>query len=220
MIPLKQTNETDPLLRNAEKAIDQEEFSPMDPPKAYSPPVESEIGYAEMHPFLQSLMDQHESLIAVMDKFEETLAKVSSDGLDRELHGEITEFYRNLDEEMTHHNALEEKLLFTLLRQRLIESGDHSNGPEKTTAVEMLEDDHVKFLQLAAISFNFIGLAGRLPDGASAAMTLDAGIEQGKVLIEQLRLHIFRENSVVFPMAQERITTAEFDAMHGGERLL
>jgi hemerythrin-like domain-containing protein len=218
MISLKQLKDTDPLLRNAEKLMDQEEFSPMDPPEAYAPPAESEIGYNEMHPFLQGLMDQHKSLISVMDRFEDTLARVASDGLDRELHGEITEFYRNLDEELTTHNALEEKFLFSLLRKRLIESGDHSNGQEKTTAVEMLEDDHVKFLQLAAISFNFIGLAGRLPDGASAAMTLDAGMEQGKVLIEQLRLHIFREDNVVFPMAQERITTDEFDAMQRGIR--
>ena len=213
MIPLKQLKDTDPLLRNAEKALDEEEFSPMDPPDAFSPPAATELSYDDMHPFLQGLMDEHKELISVLEAFESTLERIAADGLSRELHREISDFFRQLDEDMIRHNMVEEKILFPLLRERFLESGDHSNGPEQTTAVEMLEDDHIKFMQLAAISFNFIGLAGRLPDGASAAMTLDAGLEQGKVLVEQLRLHIFREDNVVFPMAQERISAAEFDAM-------
>jgi len=213
MIPLKQLKDTDPLLRNAEKAMEEEEFSPMDPPDAFSPPAATEVGYDDMHPFLQGLMDDHKTLTSVLEAFESTLGKIASDGLNRELHKEISDFFRQLDEDMIRHNMVEEKILFPLLRERLLDSGDHSNGPERTTAVEMLEDDHIKFMQLAAISFNFIGLAGRLPDGASAAMTLDAGMEQGKVLVEQLRLHIFREDNVVFPMAQERITADEFEKM-------
>lgn len=212
MIQLKQLKKTDPLLRNAEKAMEEEEFSPMDPPDAFSPPAAAEMSYDDMHGFLQGLMDDHKIMTGVLKTFESTLEKIASDGLTRELHKEISDFFRQLDEDMIQHNMVEEKILFPLLRERLIESGDHSNGPEQHTAIEMLEDDHIKFMQLAAISFNFIGLAGRLPDGASAAMTLDAGMEQGKVLIEQLRLHIFREDNIVFPMAQERISAAEFDA--------
>lgn len=211
MIDLKQLKNTDPLLRNAEKAMDEEGFSPMDPPDAYSPPAEPSVGYEDMHPFLQGLMDDHKKMIAILDTFEKTLEGIAENGLNREDHDGVTDFFRSLDEEMTRHNLVEEKILFPLLEERLLESGDHSNGPERHTAVDMLEDDHIKFMQLAAISFNFIGLAGRLPDGASAAMTLDAGMQQGRVLIELLRLHIFREDNVVFPMAHDRISAAEFD---------
>jgi hemerythrin-like domain-containing protein len=213
MIPLKQLKETDPLLRNAEKAMNEEEFSPMDPPDAFDPPARTDIGYDTMHPFLKGLMDEHKSLIALLDSFERTLERVASDGLSRENHVEIGDFFRNLDDQIVRHNLQEEKILFPLLSERLLASGDHSKSDPKQTAVDMLEDDHIKFMQLAAISFNFIGLAGRLPDGASAAMTLDAGLEQGKVLVELLRLHIFREDNIVFPMAHERITEVEFDAM-------
>ncbi len=77
----------------------------------------------------------------------------------------------------------------------------------------MLEDDHIKLMQLAAVTFNFLGLAARLPDPASRAIVLDAAVEQGKSLVEILRLHIFREDKVVFSSAAELITSKEFQEM-------
>ena len=40
---------------------------------------------------------------------------------------------------------------------------------------------------------------------------LDAAIEQGKALVELLKLHIFREDNVVLPMAHKYISQEEFD---------
>ena len=77
----------------------------------------------------------------------------------------------------------------------------------------MLEDDHAKLMQLAAVVFNFFALSSRLPDAASRAIVLDAALEQSKELIEALRLHIFREENVVFPKAQLYLNAQELDEL-------
>ena len=100
-----------------------------------------------------------------------------------------------------------------MLQKRLLDKGEHGQGQNPKTAVDMLEDDHIKLMQLAAVTFNFLGLAARLPNPPSRAMVLDAAIEQGKSLVEILRLHIFREDKVVFSLAIELITAGEFQKM-------
>ena len=79
--------------------------------------------------------------------------------------------------------------------------------------MDILEDDHAKVIQLAAVTFNFLALAARLPDPASRAVVLDAGVEQGKALIEMLRLHMFREDNVVFSLAARNLDDSEHDSM-------
>lgn len=211
MIELKQLKESDPLLRNAEKDLDEAEFSPMDPPDAYSPPGAGEVDYDSMHPLIQHLMDDHDAIVNHLDSFETVLAAVSLGGLSRDLHQQLGDFFRAFDEDIVTHHYKEEKFLFPPLQKRLLEEGEHGQSDERRTAVDLLEDDHIKFMQLAAVIFNFFGLASRLPDPASAAVAMDAAVEQGKVLVDVLRLHIFRENTVVFPKAQECLSKEAMD---------
>lgn len=76
-----------------------------------------------------------------------------------------------------------------------------------------MEDEHAKAMQLAAVVLSFLGLAFRLPDERSSMIVLDAALEQGKNLAELLRLHVFGEDSIVFPLARRLIAGAEFNAM-------
>ena len=76
-----------------------------------------------------------------------------------------------------------------------------------------MEDEHAKAMQLAAVVVNFLGLVFRLPDERSAMIVLDTALEQGKNLVELLRLHVFREDNVVFSLAHRLIFRAEFDEM-------
>lgn len=203
----------DPIKRMVEKQTDQEELSPMDPPEAYAPPQLEAIPYEEMHPFLQNLRDEHQDYIKELDAFEEALLQIQEHGMDKGVDGKLRKFFHFFDHEIVKHSQNEDKILFPLLHQRLIEQGEHSQGPETTTAINVLEDDHVEAMQLATISFNFFGLAVRLPNPESQIIVLDAAINQGKTLIEHLRLHIFREDNVVFTQAQKYITKEELDDM-------
>ncbi len=213
MIELKVINKNDPLKRRAEKQTEQEEFSPMAPPDAFAPPNLKAIPYEELHSFLQRFCDEHKSFIKELDAFEDALIHIQQKGIDRKVDEKLRHFFEYFDQHIVTHGQREEKLLFPLLHQRLIEKGEHGKGTVPVTAADMLEDDHVKSLQLAAVVFNFFGLTMRLPDPNSRLVVLDAALEQGKVLIELLRLHIFREDNIVFSQAHQLITTAELDEM-------
>ena len=79
----------------------------------------------------------------------------------------------------------------------------------------MLENDHIKTMQLATLSFSLMGISSRLTDTASRAVLIDMAVEQGNSLVELLRLHIFREDNVVFALAQKYFTTEDFKKMEG-----
>jgi len=204
----------DPIQRNAEKEIEDEGLSPMAPPDAYSPPgAGQDVPYEEMHKFLQGFRDEHTSVRATVDAFEEALIKIKETGITREVNATFQAFFRAMDEEVFPHNRREETELFPLLRKRLIENGEHSKGAEPTTACDVLMDDHIQLVQLAAISLNFFALASRLPDERSKLLVFDAALEQANTLLELLRLHMFREDNVVFSLAHKYITAEEFDGL-------
>jgi len=215
MFDLNKMQNNDPIKRMVEKQTNQQEFSPMAPPDAYEPPETEAIPYEKMSPFIQNLMDDHKECVEKIDLLEDVLSQLQENGLvpDPKIDEGLREFFTFLDEKIVRHNLKEEKILFPLLQRRLLEKGEHGTGSNPKTAVDMLEDDHIKLMQLAAVTFNFLGLAVRLPDPASRAMVLDAAIEQGRSLVEISRLHFFREDKVVFSLADELITSKEFKEM-------
>lgn len=215
---LNNLKDSDPVKRFVEKESG-EELSPMDPPDAYSPPAIDETVYEQMNDALKILIDEHKVCLAKLDAFEGVLNKIKIDGFGatKEVNSTLADFFQFVDNNISKHNIKEEKFLFPLLHQRYIESGEHSSGPDKKNAVDMLEDDHIKFMQIAAITFTLFGLSGRLPDPSSRVVVLDLAVEQGKNLVEMLRLHIFREDKIVFPFAQKNLTAEEFKGI--SERL-
>ena len=213
MIDFKQANANDPVKRNAEKPAGMEELSPMDPPDAYAPPGMEKIDVKDMHPLLQELIAEHRPLEEALQSFDEALSQIQESGVTKEINAKIADFFRFFDEHFIQHNRSEERVLFPLLRRKLLLSGEHSQGGEKTTAVEVLEDDHVKAHQELAVVFNFLSLAFRLEDMSSRLVVLDLAIQQGRSLVEDIRLHIFREENVVFPLAQKLLSRAEMDLL-------
>ncbi len=112
------------------------------------------------------------------------------------------------------HNRKEEKGLFPILQKKLLASGEHSTGENPHTPIDLMEDDHIKMIQLATLSFNLLGLAMRLKDKEDIAVTFDLAYNNGKELAELLRLHIYREDNTLFPMAQELLTEEEFNQFY------
>lgn len=215
MIDLQKINSTDPLKRMVEKESGGEEYSPMDPPDAYAPPTLDAIPYEEMHVCLQKFMDEHTQAKNELETFEKSLIAFKKSGWqhDRETEKNFSSFFNYMDNQMVKHHLKEEKVLFPVLQKKLIENEEHSKGTFPKTAIDMLEDDHLKTMQHLTLMFNFISLATRLPDIASRALTFDVAAEQGFALIELLKLHIFREENVVFPKANKYIDGTEFDRM-------
>ena len=189
------------------------EYSPMDPPEAYDAEyTKPELAYAEMNKGLQTLMDEHKAAIIEIEKFEAALLELKTSGyrMTREINDALSTFFQYFDNHILEHNRKEEKYLFQLLHERMIETGESSKEPIPQTAVDLMEDDHIKFIQLAGLTFNFLGLAVRLPDETSKILTFDVAFNSGVELIELLKLHIFREDNTLFPIAQKLISLDEF----------
>jgi hemerythrin-like domain-containing protein len=200
--------------RQAEKGINDEGLSPMDPPEATAPPGQDLfVPYEQMHPYLQALRDEHKECVKELDRVEDALTQMQENGPGEEVGLIIEHFFHFVDDTLLPHNRREEKEFFPLLEQRLRESGEHSKGPENTTGVQVLESEHVDFIRLSSTMRACFGLAGHMPDPRSQRVVVEAGIQDGKAFVEQLRLHIFREDDVLFSLAHKLITSEEFDAM-------
>lgn len=72
-----------------------------------------------------------------------------------------------------------------------------------------MEDDHIKFIQLGSLTFNLLGLAPRYRDVQARMFTYDVAYNNAKELVELLKLHIFREDNTLFPLAQKFLSAEE-----------
>lgn len=206
-------NLTDPIKRFVEKVNEGEELSPFDPPDAYSPQNINPLPYEVMHPFLQELIDEHKLYTNVLNHLEEALINWQKNNwmFNDEINEKFKEFFTFIDENVPVHNQKEEKLLFPLLHKKLVETGEHNSKDSTVTGINIMEDEHIKVVQSAAIVFNFLGLGSRLPDSRSKEITFQAAFDQGMAIVETIKLHIFREENILFPQAMEYFTSSEFE---------
>jgi hemerythrin-like domain-containing protein len=210
-IDMQELNKIDPLKRIVEKELNSEEHTPFDPPEAYAPPAVGGIPFEEMHPAIQLLMKEHQELLKVTDAFDKAISSYRESGymMNPDINKAFGEFYKFFDAHLLLHNAKEEKHFFPVLREKLMNAGEHSVGENPTTAIEIMEDDHQRFVQLGALSFNLYGLATRIMDPASRALILDTASDNARELTELLKLHIFREDYTLFPLAQKLMNNDE-----------
>lgn len=213
IVNLRNLKTTDPVKKQPEQGVEGEGYSAMDPPEAYSPPASVNVKPEDMHPFLRRFYDDHAVFKAKLQDFEDSILAIQTEGYTKERDFRLKLFFDFYDVDLIPHNQREERVLFPLLHQRLIEAGEFGQGKVPTTAIDLMEDEHVKAMQLSAIVLNFLGLTHHLPDERSRLLVLDSALEQAKSLVELLRLHLFREDNVVFPLAHRLITLGELDAM-------
>lgn len=213
MLNLKELSKTDPVTRNVEKGLEAEEHTPLDPPGAYTKGALSKVTYEDMAPALRELMDEHKALTSKFEAFEAALIEFRTNNyvLSNPVNSVFSDFFKYFDERLSIHNQKEEKALFPVLNKRLLEAGEHSTGEVPVTAIDVMEDDHVKFIQLGALTFNLLGLATRITDEKSRIFIFETAYNNGRELIELMRLHIFREDHTLFPLAQKLLTPADQD---------
>jgi len=209
----------DPIKRVVEKGIEKgDESSPMDPPEAYDIKYAiTDVDLESMSDSLKSLIDEHKDVISKLENFEASLIAFKAEGfrMTKEINDSFAAFFSFFDNDILVHNRKEERHLFPILHKRLIESGEHSKEEIPKTSVDLMEDDHVKFIQLASLTFNILGLAVRLPDKHSQMLTYDVAYNTGIELVELLKLHIHREDNILFPLAQKLLKKAQLSRIKG-----
>lgn len=204
--------EEDPVKQFVSTDVEQG-LSPMEPPDAYTPPAVDAVAREDMSEFLQDLMDEHVLLCEKLDGLEGVLNDMAEHGVTRAIDDALKGFFAMFDETFFAHQQKEERKLFPELERKLLESGEHSRGAHVLTGIDLMENDHIRVVQLVAVTFNLFGLSVRLPDAHSRTVVLDLAIAQARSLVEMLRLHMFREDTTIFPLAHARIDRATLDAM-------
>lgn len=211
----KRLKEVDPVKANVEKdaEISEGELSPMDPPDAYSSYASIEVENDKMDESLMQFKKEHEKLTEVLEVFEKAIHEFKELGyvLNNNINDGFKKFFDFFDNDLLPHNRKEEKVLFPVLQKALLKNNEHGTGKKPVTAVDIMEDDHVKFIQLGSLTFNLLGLAPRFRDEQSKLFTYDVAYNSAKELIEMIRLHIFREDNTLFPLAQKYISQKEFE---------
>ena len=83
----------DHVNRMVDTQREQAELSPMDPPEAYDPPQLEAVPYEDLHPLLQGLCDEHKEYTEKMEVFEEALAGIQENGVDRGLEEKLRDVF-------------------------------------------------------------------------------------------------------------------------------
>ena len=203
------------LKRDVEKGLEETEHSPMEPPNAYNQPGKLKVSFDEMEKPLKEFVEEHKEVIQQVELFEKALVQFKLNGykVDHKINEVFGNFFKYFDEHILPHNHKEEKTLFPVLNKRLLAAGEHSIGQVPVTAIDVMEDDHVKFIQLGVLTFNFLGIATRIQDTASRIFILDTAYENARELIELLKLHIYREDYTLFPLAQKYMSKEDFEVV-------
>lgn len=206
----------DPLTKQPEVGAADMGISPMDPPEAYSPPGLDPVPVGEMHPFLRELCEDHAALSHALQVVEETLKQVRTTGFTSEVEATLLGFCQLMEYDFVPHSRREEVVLFPLLHDRLMAEGEHSPGQHPTTAVDLMQADHLKVTQFSAVVASLVRLAAHLPDDRSALVLRDAAVRHVAGLVDLLRLHMFREEQIVFALAHRLIAADELDRTPSG----
>lgn len=208
----KNISNPDFLKRNVEKEMDgQTQYSPMDAPEAYNPLAVDTVSFDDLHPALQLFMEEHTIAVIKLEEFEKTLLEIRNEGMNKERNKRLATFFKFYDDNIVLHNKKEERVLFPYIHDRMIDHGEHGTGPIPQTAVDMLEDDHDRSIEMAALAFGLIRISSQLNDPASQTFLMHTAIEQGLSLVELLRLHIYREDKIVFPLAHKYLSKNDFE---------
>lgn len=191
--------------------------SPFDPPDAYAQPVNNGVTPQTMHPYLKGFVAEHNEFTAHLGRLDELVGEIQREGaITDELFAQLREFFGYFETEVIAHNRREERELFPILHQRLLERGEHSIGPNPVTPISVLDGEHIEAVQISAVALGFCALAHRLEDPGSRAMVLSIAMDRCEALSKMLRLHIFREDRIVFALAQEFLSARELESLGAG----
>ncbi len=203
-----------PLKRHVNKEVE-DLPSPMDPPEAYAPSNVGEITAGELSAPLQSLIQDHEEFLKILTAFDRALVELKERAwkFTPEISAVLKRFFQWTDEEMPRHSRKEEKALFPILSEKFLASGEHSPGAQPVTPVDVMEADHRTVELGVNLVFNLLGLAARIKDAEARDLLFEHAFHQGQEIVEVMKLHIYKENTTLFPLAQRLLSAEEMSVV-------
>lgn len=218
MIELPNYQNNPPLKRNVTKDVE-DLPSPMDPPEAYAPSNVDAIAPEDLAAPLQALMQDHEEFLKILTAFDRALVELKGREwrFTPEISAVLKRFFQWMDHEIPHHSRKEEKVLFPILNEKFLASGEHSAGVSPATPpvtpIDIMEADHLKVELGVNLVFNLLGLAARIKDAEARNLLFEHAFHEGQEIVEVMKLHIYKENTTLFPLAQKLLSLGEMSAV-------
>lgn len=212
MLNLKEFKKADPLHIGAVKELNDAGRSPMNPPEPFDVSSIHALPLEKLNKTLQVLVNNFKTIQKRLSDFELAIIEWKSrdNVLFKKTFESFSAFFKFFDEAILTNNAKEEKFLFPVMQKHFLKNGEHSIASSPKTAIDILEDEHVKIIQTGSIVFNMMGLATRIPDLQSRKIILEYVENQSVELIELIRLNIFRKENILYPLAQKNLSEKEF----------
>lgn len=211
-----QQQSSDKIKRIVEKSAQDEDMSPMNPPDYFHAPSKiEEVPYDQLPSPIRKLVEEHKQAIQHLEKFQNALVQFKESGFKYtpELSATLKEFFNFFDNQLIPHHQKEDKFLFPLLEKYLLKSGEHSkymSNHQYETSIDVMEDDHMKMLQVGSLIFNLLGIYVRIPDNVSRNLIADVVFNKGMEFIDLLRVHIYQEENILFPQSVKSLSKEEF----------
>ncbi len=148
----------------------------------------------DMNP-IETLMHEHDVILLVVDAARREAGRLRSGGsVDKEKVEKIVDFVRTFADAC--HHGKEEDLLFTRLEER---GFSREMGP---VAVMLFEHDQGRGYIRQVVEH----LEGAARGNQQAALQVASGLAGWAELLEQ---HIYKENNILFPMAQQVLSAQD-----------
>ncbi len=150
---------------------------------------------------LEILMQEHNEDLLLLKTIEKAAASIEGTGFSAAAFGEITVALDEIGSKFRKHMEKEERYLFPLVLR-------HRNG-----LFSSLRGDHSD-LRLA---FNELTMCVRdVQEGHVHGKSITELLRCIKLFIEQLRGHIDRETSILFPVVRQLLTPDEYEELRQG----
>ncbi len=146
-------------------------------------------------------MREHEDDLLVLARIEKAASSIEGIGFSAAAFGEITDALGTIDSRFRKHMEKEERVLFPLVLR-------HRNGP-----LSSLRGDHSDLLH----AFNELTMCVRdVEEGHIHGKSIGELLQSIKSFIEHLRIHIDRENTILFPVVRQLLTPDEYEELRQG----
>lgn len=189
-------------------------YSPLSPPDAMAPPSIVKVNYEDFHPYLKQLVDEHLILKKAMEELQMGLTDLAETknilGKNNKL---VKDFFKTFMSEFILHNQKEENVLFPILAKRFLEIGEHSKTARPITPIDILKNEHLEAMQIGAEARCTWDLLQQVFDPPSQTILLGHFLRKSHTLLEMMKLHIFREDDIVFSLAQKHLSQNQLNQM-------
>ena len=211
---MKKDSNLDYIERQREHGLQQQGLSPMEPPTLDQIIALKKIPEKKCRMIERFNKDHHELLVLIKD----LEGKLESINRTKQINPQAARSIANFLEFMTNdfvdHNEEEERYLFPLLEPELLKHNEsNTTFGETETPVALLEAEHVQLMQLTAILDTLAHLLTKIKDDESYQIVLNQFLIQAKTTLHILKLHIEKEDKVIFIMAYNYINQDELDRL-------